>query len=85
MWTSFKQNEIFKTVIQQGKVERRGETCAKIPISDPDTSKLSSYILENMKEPFPPPPMLRNSTSLCFLTLSTMGGIMEENLRGMRK
>ena len=29
-------NEIFQAVIQQGKVERRGETCAKIPISDPD-------------------------------------------------
>ena len=48
-------NEIFQAVIQQGKVERRGETCAKIPISDPDMSKLSSYILENMKEPPPPP------------------------------
>ena len=33
-------NEIFQAVIQQGKVERRGETCAKIPISDPDMSKL---------------------------------------------
>ena len=55
-------NEIFQAVIQQGKVERCGETCAKIPISDPDMSKLSSYILENIKEP---PPKCSETPRVC--------------------
>ena len=46
--TFIQANEIFKAVTRDGKIKGHGKTQSKLPIFEPDMSKLSSYFTTNM-------------------------------------
>ena len=67
---------------KQGKEEGRGQIDSKIPISDPDFSKLSSYFQDSMRGP-PNPKKLQE---LVLFNIIFYGGRRgRENLRQMTK
>ena len=75
-------NEIFQAVTKQGKEEDRGQIESKIPISDPDYSKLTSYFLTNMRGP-PNPKKLQEYVLFNIIYYCDQRG--RENLRNMMK
>ena len=75
-----KANEIFQAITRDGKVKGRGETHSKLPILEPDMSKLSTYFMKNMTGP----PNARLLQELVLFSIIYYGGHRgRENLRGM--
>ena len=76
-----KVSEIFTAVTKQGKEEGHGETDSKLPISEPDLSKLSTYFLNKMRGP---PNAVNLQEFVLFNIIYYMGRRGRENLQSMK-